>query len=516
LADVDDKFAACTPLILGRITMGRDDPGRRPNPALSYHSLPTPVAEQSPAVPPGKPSSGEGDIRSTTMSVSPHLFTNSTHEREQPSRRCRLAFGGTAVLLASALAAGCHRAPAAQGPKIVEVVVTTPITDQVTDYQDFTGRIDALKTVDVRPRVSGYIVEAPFKEGDVVKEGDLLFLIDPRTYQADLNLAEANVRQAEAEKKLQIKNVERNRQLIGNGSISKEEYDQVIANRDKAYATVGSMEAARDRARLYLEFTRVTAPLSGRVSRRQVDPGNLVNSDQTVLTTIVTENPVYAYFDVDERTYLDLVSATSTGSDSWFSSLQFPVFMRLANEEDFVQRGDVNFLDNRLNANTGTVRMRGVFPNPRSALKSGLFVRIRLPIGIPYQTLLIPDEALLSDQGRKYVYVVKKATNDKGEEVDQVEYRSVQLGQSIQGLRVIKEGVKRGERVIISGMQRVRPGAAVQVKMQEPPPPPKSSLTKMLADNRPAADAPKQPAPDLKDIPRLRPGESRGHGKGRH
>jgi RND family efflux transporter MFP subunit len=398
--------------------------------------------------------------------------------------------GFVAALLATILAAGCHRADNSRGPKTVEVVVTTPIVDEVTDYQDFTGRLEALKTVDVRPRVSGYVQKihlgegGQIREGEFVHKGEPLFEIDPETYQADLDLAEANLRQAEAERALQMKNCARGRQLIGSGSISKEEFDQVLANRDKAVATVGSMKAARDRAKLYLGFTHVTAPIDGRVSRRQVDPGNLVNADTTILTTIVTENPVYAYFDVDERTYLELGAVTSARSTSWFSALKFPVLMRVANEDEFTQKGEVNFLDNRLNANTGTVRMRGVFQNPRGILKSGLFVRIRLPLGIPYKTLLIPDEAILSDQGKKYVYVV----NDK----DEVEYRSVSLGQAIQGLRAIKaaqkgnegkEGLLAGDRVIVSGMQRVRAKLHVEVKMQEPPKAPKSSLTKLLAKN---------------------------------
>jgi multidrug efflux system membrane fusion protein len=395
--------------------------------------------------------------------------------------------GPFVAVFTAVLAAGCQHAARPQGAKVVEVIVTKPCTGEVTDYQDFTGRLDALKTVDVRPRVSGYIDEAPFKEGDFVREGELLFQIDPRTYQADLNQAEANLKQAEAERRLQLKNIERGRKLYASGSIGKEEYDQILANHEKAIATVGSTEAMRDRAKLYLGFTHVTAPLSGRVSRRLVDPGNLVNADQTVLTTIVTEDPVYAYFDVDERTYLELATATSSASSAWFSKLSFPVMMRLANEEEFAQVGRVNFLDNRLNANTGTVRMRGVFDNSRGHLKSGLFVRIRLPIGIPYKTLLIPDEALLSDQGRKYVYVVQTEKDDQGKEVERVKYRSVTLGQSIQGLRAIKDGLKEGERVIVTGMQRVRPEAVVQTKTKEPPQTPRSPLTDVLRSKEPVA-----------------------------
>ncbi|MGH7222356.1 MAG: efflux RND transporter periplasmic adaptor subunit, partial [Gemmataceae bacterium] len=342
-------------------------------------------------------------------------------------------FGVAAIFLASLLAAGCHRAAPPKPKPVIEVVVTTPIADEVTDYQDFTGRMDALKTVSIRPRVSGYITQAPFVEGDVVKEGDLLFQIDPRPYEAELNQAEANVKVAEAEVALQNKRAVRGQQLVrsGIGAIASEDYDQVVAARDKAIAAVGSMKAARERAKLNLEFTRVVVPplrddagrpLSGRISRRMVDPGNLVNADQTILTTLVSIDPVYAYFDVDERTYLELAALTAVGTQSWVSALQFPVLMRLANENEFQRKGAVNFLDNALNANTGTVRMRGVFANPNYILKSGLFVRIRLPLGVPYRTLMIPDEALLSDQGRKYVYVIKTETDAEGKDVNKVEY----------------------------------------------------------------------------------------------
>lgn len=441
--------------------------------------------------------------------------------------RERIGLGMAALLTVSALVGGCQKAAEAKKSKVVDVVVTKPVLADVTDYEDFTGRMDALKTVDIRPRVSGYITEAPFAEGDLVKEGDLLFLIDPRTYQDDLNLAEANVKQAEADLVLQTKRAERGFRLIhsGTGAIGPEDYDQLVAARDKAKATVESMKATRDRAKLYLDFTRVTVPplrddaghpLHGRISRRQVDPGNLVNADQTILTTLVSVDRMFAYFDVDERTYLELANVTSSqGANSWFSTLSFPVLMRLANEDEFTQKGYVNFLDNRLNANTGTVRMRGVFENPQERLKPGLFVRIRLPKGAPYKTLLIPDEAVLSDQGRKYVFVVVKETNDKGEEVDKVKYRAVTLGQSIEGLRAINKGLAEGDRVIVTGMQRVRAESLVRVKMQEPPEAPKSSLTKMLSENRPAADLPQQtpPAPSLNEMERVGSGKSKQEGK---
>ena len=453
------------------------------------------------------------------MTVSPqaHALVN-----QAQCKRWR-AFGFSLYFVVSFaflfLAAGCNRATRPPVSKVVEVVITTPITDDVTDYQDFTGRLDAFMTVDIRPRVSGYVEKAHFVEGQVVHEGDLLFQIDPRTYKAEFDQAEANLKLAKADVLLQTRKLERGRQLVNSrtGAISPEDYDQLIAGREKAIATVGAMEATRDRAKLYFDFTRVTSPLTGRISRRLVDPGNLVNADQTVLTTIVTEDPMYVYFDVDERTYLDLVAMTSPSSSSWFSALRFPVMMRLANEEEFVQKGFVNFLDNRLNGNTGTVRMRGVFDNPKNILKSGLFARVRLPIGIPYKTLLIPDEAIQSDQGRKYVFVVKPAKDDQGKESEKVEYRAVTLGQSIQGLRAIKEGLDKDEHIIVSGMQRVRAGAVVQTKMQEPPKAPKSSLTRQLTESHsttPSGGAPAV-APSLKDMPRLEQHGAHSHGKSR-
>jgi RND family efflux transporter MFP subunit len=305
------------------------------------------------------------------------------------------------------------------------------------------------------------VLSAPFKEGDLVHEGDLLFQIDPQSYRADLNLAEANLKLANADSNLQLRNSQRSGVLIRNRAIGQEEYDTSVATWEKSKATVEAMMAARDRAKLYLDWTRVTAPLSGRISRRFVDPGNLVVADNTILTTIVSDEQLYAYFDVDERTYLNLVGPAAQGQRSLLSSLEFPVLMSLANEDQFTRTGVVNFIDNRVNANAGTMRMRAVFENSKGALRAGLFVRIRLPLGTPYRALLIPDEALASDQGHRYVYVV----NDKNEVV----YHPVTLGQEIHGLRVIKQGVAEGERVIVSGIQRVRPGVTVQAKMQDPP-----------------------------------------------
>lgn len=337
-------------------------------------------------------------------------------------------------------------------------MVAAPVSEVVTDYQDFTGRLEGIKTVDIRARVTGFVMTAPFKEGDMVREGDLLFSIDPQTYQAELNQAAANLKLAKAEQNLQQKISTRARVLAGHNAMGQEDYETATATLEKSRATIEATTATRDRAQLYLDYTRVTAPMSGRISRRYVDPGNLVNADSTILTTIVNDDQLYAYFDVDERTYLELVGPAKDPK-ALLTKLRLPVQARLANEEQFTRSGVVNFIDNRINANTGTIRIRAVFDNPGLALRAGLFVRIRLPIGAPYQALLIPGEAVLSDQGRKYVYVV----NGKDEAV----YRTVTLGQEVKGLRVVREGVAKGEHIIVSGMQRVRSGTKVHAVQSE-------------------------------------------------
>jgi len=368
----------------------------------------------------------------------------------------------------------------------VEVFVTKAITaDNIIDYQDFTGRLSAIHMVNIRARVSGYVMDAPFKEGDFVSKGKTLFHIDDTIYVAALEKAVADVALYEAQKRLLDTQYERNRGLVLTKAISRDEFDTTVALRDQAIANIAAAKAAVKTAQQNLKWTKVTAPEDGRISRRFVDPGNLVNADNTILTTLVTENPMHLYFDVDERTYLDLRHALSPSVTSWSSGQDFPLLMRLANEDDFTHVGTVNFIDNQVNATTGTVRMRGVFPNAKGSLKPGLFARVRLPLSAAYEAVLVPDEALQSDQGRKFLYVVddKKA----------VVYRSVKLGQAIGAWRVIKEGLAEGERVIVSGTQRVQAGTLVQARFQDPPPRPSSPLAKLLVTRRRPA-APKNPA----------------------
>jgi RND family efflux transporter MFP subunit len=377
------------------------------------------------------------------------------------------------------LFAGCHEPPPPH-KKPAEVVVTAPVRGEVVDYQDFTGRLDGFRTVDVRARVSGYITKAPFKEGDTVQEGDLLFEIDPRPYKAALSQAEAQVSLQEAQLKYQEALYQRNVRLKNTGqAVGMEELQQSEAQRNTTAAQLEAARAAVVNARLNLEWTNVTAPIGGRVSRRFVDPGNLVIAEttaaNTALTTLVSDRQLYAYFDVDERTYLDLVKPYQTGSgSSWLAKLHFPVLMSLANEGDrFEHVGTIDFIDNRVTATTGTIRMRGVFENADGLLKAGLFGRFRLPLGKAYTTLLVKGEAIQSDQGRPYVYVVGDG--------DKVVRKYLTLGQELKGLRAVKDGLKGDERVIISGVQRVREGAPVEVKTEPPPEAPESPLVRLLA-----------------------------------
>jgi RND family efflux transporter MFP subunit len=386
------------------------------------------------------------------------------------------------AVLAAVLAGGCGREQPAREARPVEVGATRAITGEVADYQDFTGRLSARKTVEVRARVSGYLAKAllgndsgPIREGDPVRKGDLLFHIDPTVYEAAYEKAVADVAQYVAQKRLLDVQYQRDRSLVGRG-IAQEDLDQTVALRDQAVANIAAARALVKSTKQNLEWTNVRAPLSGRVSRRLVDPGNLVKADDTLLTTIVTEDPIYVYFDVDERTLMDRVAAGASGPAGWLSGPPVPVLVALANKSEFKYAGTVDFVDNQVSGTTGTIRMRAVLPNPRGALKPGLFARVRLPLGPCHPAVLVSDEALQHDQGRQYVYVID-AKNE-------VVYRKVQTGQAVRGLREIKKGLAAGERVMVSGMLRVREGMEVRAKMRPAPAAPPPPFGGLLAANR--------------------------------
>jgi len=370
------------------------------------------------------------------------------------------------IALGCAMLGGCqHETPKLAPTKPPVVMVGQPVTKEVSDYEDFTGRSDAVFSVEVRARVTGYLDKVLFEDGSEVKEGDVLFQIDPRPYEAALAAAEATVVQSEAHGKRLEADHRRASNLFTRGAISREEVDRIAGDYAEASAAVGIARAQRDLAKLNLQFTKVTAPIGGRTSRRLVDPGNLIQADTTSLTSIVSLDPMYVYFDVDERTMLRIRRLIREGRMKSRTEAEVPVLVGLSDEEGFPHRGLINFSDNRVDPSTGTLRVRGVLDNPKPEhganrpISPGLFMRVRLPLGPPHQSLLVPEQALGTDQGKKFLYVV----NDK----DEVVYRPVSVGSLNEGLRVIEQGLAPGERFVVSGLQRVRPGIKVEPKSIE-------------------------------------------------
>ncbi len=353
------------------------------------------------------------------------------------------------------LLGGCHHAAPPPAPPPPSVTVAKPVARKIIEHNEYTGRMAAIENVSVRPRVSGYITQIPFKEGNLVKKDDLLFVIDPRPYQAALDQAAGQLKQAQAQKELSDRNFGRAQTLQATKVSSKEEFDQAATARNQGDAQVATAQAAVDAAKLNLEFTQIKSPIDGRVSREQVTVGNLVANDTTVLTNIVSVDPIYAYADVDERAVLAYQKLTAEGKVKSARDSRVPVSVALAGETGFPHRGDIDFIDNQINAATGTLSVRGKFPNADGNLLSGMFVRMQIPVSGEEDALLISDRAVGSDQGQKFVYVLT------GDKVDQ---RPVTLGPVIDGLRVVTRGLKADDQVIINGLMKVRPGAQVKAE----------------------------------------------------
>jgi RND family efflux transporter MFP subunit len=381
----------------------------------------------------------------------------------------RLPLGlGSALALGLCLgAAGCKQAPSAAPSAPASVTVSYPVEQNVTDYTDFTARIAAVDSVDVKAHVWGYLQKVNFKEGDLVKKDDVLFEIDPQPYEALLNQAKAKVRQDEAQLTYDEAEYQRNVRLVATGAVSRSDLDKTAAARGVDIANIAADKAIVASRDLDLHYTRVTAPVSGRVSRYDVTVGNLIQSgDQgggTLLTTIVSVDPVYAYFDVDERTVQRVRQLVREGKLKSARENEVPVSLGLATEEGFPHQGTINFLDNQVHAKTGTLRARGVFANKDEALAPGFFARVRVPVSPPHKALLVSERALDCDQGQKIVYVV----NDNNEVVS----RPVRTGQLHGGLRAIEDGLKPGERLIVNGLQQVRAGATVEPELVPMPAP---------------------------------------------
>lgn len=373
---------------------------------------------------------------------------------------------GSALMLGFCLVlTGCARAPSEAPAAPVPVTVSYPVERNVTDYADFTARTAAVDSVEVRARVWGYLDKVNFQEGALVNKGDVLFEIDPRTYKAALAQAEGNLTSLQARLNRLDADQARAQYLVGRGAVSREEYEKIAGDRGEAAASSEALRAAVHQAKLDLEYTKVIAPVSGRVSRYVVTQGNLIQSGQngggTLLTTIVSVDPIYAYFDVDERTVLRVRQLIREGKATSAREAEWPVALGLATEEGFPHQGTINFVDNQVNPKTGTLRVRGVFPNSYEALSPGFFARVRVPIGRAHPALLVTDRAIDTDQGQKVLYVV----NEK----DEVVSRPVRLGALHDGLRAIEDGLKPGERVIVNGLQMVRPGVTVAPKLVDMP-----------------------------------------------
>jgi RND family efflux transporter MFP subunit len=347
-------------------------------------------------------------------------------------------------------------------PAAAIVIVSHPVNETVTDYVDFTGRTDAVESVEIRARVTGFLKKVQFKDGAEVKAGELLYQIDDREYQADLDSATAELATAQAHQDKATTDLKRTTALRDKGSVSAEEFDRTDAAKKEADASVESAKAKQERARLNVEFSTIAAPIAGKISRTEVTEGNLIRADNTLLTTIVSVDPIDAYFDLDERTLLTVRKRMREGKLKIESEDEkIPVEMGLATDDGYPKHGIVDFVDNRINAATGTVRMRGVFANPeyqpqRREMAPGLFARIRVPLGDPHPALLVTDRAIGTDQGQKFVYVVDSK--------NEVAFRAVKLGSVQNGLRVITEGLDSSDSIIIDGLQRVRPGSSVTPK----------------------------------------------------
>jgi RND family efflux transporter MFP subunit len=428
----------------------------------------------------------------------------------------RIRFGVAATLVASGCfhLAGCTQ-PRADVPPAAAVTVTVshPVEREVTDYADFTARTAAIDSVEVRARVSGYLDQINFTEGALVSQGDVLFVIDPRPFVAERNRAQAQLEQARASvtaSTAQLGDAEaresrakaaldyakarldRTQRLREQNAVTKDVLDlhqsewleaqadlegsraQVGTSRaaiSVAEAGVASAEAALAIAELNLQYTRVLAPITGRISRMLVTQGNLVQSSDlgggTHLTTIVSVDPMYAYFDVHERTVLRVKQLIREGKAGTPDETEIPLWLGLADEEGYPHVGRVNFIDNQVNPRTGTLKVRGVFPNENEALLPGYFARVRVPIGTPHNALLVTERAIDTDQGQRVVYVVD------GD--DRVVSRPVRLGALHDGLREIIDGLKSGEQVVVNGLQQVRAGMTVETNIV---PMPASTLTR--------------------------------------
>lgn len=356
------------------------------------------------------------------------------------------------VAVAAAFVGACGQAPeateAAMPPPAVSVAEV--IEQQVTEWDELTGRLEAPESVEIRPRVSGFIDKVAFEEGALVKKGDLLFQIDPRPFEAQVKRLQAELQQARATQQRTASEAQRGERLRANNAISAELADARISAASEAKSATAAIQAQLEAAKLDLSFTRVTAPIDGRIGRALITAGNLVNAGEALLTTLVSTDKVYAYFEADERTYLKYRELAREGERGDAT----PVYLGLSSEDGHPHLGHMNFIDNQVDPRTGTIRGRAVFDNRDGRFTPGLYARLKLVGSATYDAVLIKDVAVGTDLGKKFVLVL-------GED-GKVNYRSIELGPKLEGLRIVRNGLDEGETIVVNGLQRVRPGNAVE------------------------------------------------------
>ncbi|HEX3151120.1 MAG TPA: efflux RND transporter periplasmic adaptor subunit [Gemmataceae bacterium] len=375
-------------------------------------------------------------------------------------KRCiRPTFAGSVLagIVVTVGVAGCQKAPPALAKtKDPEVIVARPTSQPVIDHEDFTGHIEAENKVVLQAQVTGYLLTAHVKDGADVEKDQLLFEIDSQVYETEYTKSKSTVLQAEARRDRLERDLRRVTLVPDKGTVTQEEVDKIAGDLAEARAAVGVATAQRELARQNVEFTKIKAPFSGRLGKRNIDPKNLVKANDTVLATLVSRNPIYASFDLDEQTLLRLRRLVQDGKIVSARTEPTKVHIGVADEEGYSFSGIITVIDNIVDPGTGTQRVWATIDNSKFLLSPGMFVRIRLPVGKPKPSLLVPEEALGSDQGQRYVFVLN--------ENDEVVYRPVKLGPQVERLRVIDDGVTASDRVIVSGLQRVRAGVKVVPK----------------------------------------------------
>lgn len=364
------------------------------------------------------------------------------------------------AMFLSVLLVGCDDGGAQNAvPQAPAVSAADVVVKSISQWDSFNGRIEAVESVQLRPRVSGYIDKVNYTDGQEVKKGEVLFTIDDRTYRAALEQAQASLARAKTQASLARSEANRTDKLVNTNVVSREEWEQRRSAATQAQADIRAAQAAVDAAQLNLDFTKVTAPIEGRASRALITSGNLVTAGDSasVLTTLVSLKTVYVYFDVDEATYLHYQNLARSGQGASSNHLALPVEIGLVDEEGYPHQGKVDFLDNQLTPSTGTIRMRALLDNAQRQFTPGLFARVRLPGSAEFNATLIDDKAVLTDQDRKYVYIVDKE--------GKAQRRDITQGRLAAGLRIVQQGLNPGDKVIVDGLQKVfMPGMPVNAK----------------------------------------------------